>query len=179
MGKGPTRGMTDETSAKHYTRVSWNILSALGSHSAGWQVASIDSVSWVAVVVQLLSLVQLFATPCTVARQAPLSMGFPRQEYWSGLPFPSLGDFPNPRIKSQSLASSALVGRFFTSSLFLNIYLVICSIDVSEFINPFSSTQVVSSFSLRQLPVIFQYLLIAIPMASYISALISKSCCCC
>ena len=37
-----------------------------------------------------------FATPWTVARQAPLSMGFPRQEYWSGLPFPSLGDLPNP-----------------------------------------------------------------------------------
>ena len=40
-----------------------------------------------------------FVTPWTVARQAPLSMGFSRQEYWSGLPFPSPGDLPNPGIK--------------------------------------------------------------------------------
>ena len=39
------------------------------------------------------------ATPWTVAHQAPLSMGFPRQEYWSGLPFPSPGDLPDPEIK--------------------------------------------------------------------------------
>ena len=39
---------------------------------------------------------QLFATPRTVAHEAPLSLGFSRQEYWSGLPFPSLGDLPNP-----------------------------------------------------------------------------------
>ena len=44
------------------------------------------------------SRVRLFATPWTVAHQAPLSMGFSRQEYWSGLPFPSLGDRPNPGI---------------------------------------------------------------------------------
>ena len=44
----------------------------------------------------LLSHVQLFVTPWTVANQAPLSMGFPRQEYWSGLPFPSPGDLPDP-----------------------------------------------------------------------------------
>ena len=42
---------------------------------------------------QLLSHVQFFGTPCTMAHQAPLSMGFPRQEYWSGLPFPTPGDF--------------------------------------------------------------------------------------
>ena len=50
-------------------------------------------------------------TPWTVARQAPLSMGFPRQEYWSGLLFPSPGDLPNPGIKP---LSPALTGRFFT-----------------------------------------------------------------
>ena len=49
-----------------------------------------------------LSCVQLFATPWTLAHQAPLSMGFSRQEYWSGLPFPSPGDLPNPRIKPRS-----------------------------------------------------------------------------
>ena len=51
-------------------------------------------------------------TPWTVARQAPLSMEFSRQEYLSGLPFPSLEDFPDPGIKP---ASPALAGRFFTS----------------------------------------------------------------
>ena len=44
----------------------------------------------------------LFAAPWTAARQAPLSVEFSRQEYWSGLPFPSLGDFPNPGIKPGS-----------------------------------------------------------------------------
>ena len=54
--------------------------------------------------VKLLSHVQLFATPWTVAYQAPLSMGFSSQEYWSGLPFPSPGDGPNPRIEPGSPA---------------------------------------------------------------------------
>ena len=45
-----------------------------------------------------------FAIPRTVAYQAPLAMGFPRQEYWSGLPFPSLGDLPDPGIKPGSPA---------------------------------------------------------------------------
>ena len=48
------------------------------------------------------SRVRLFATPWTVARQAPLSMGFSRQEYWSGLPFPSPGNLPDPEIKPGS-----------------------------------------------------------------------------
>ena len=46
-----------------------------------------------------LSCVRLFVTPWTVAHQAPLSMGFPRQEYWSGLSFPSPGDLPDSGIK--------------------------------------------------------------------------------
>ena len=52
--------------------------------------------------VKSLSHVRLFATPWTVAYQAPLSMRFSRQEYWSGLPFPSPGDLPNPGIKPRS-----------------------------------------------------------------------------
>ena len=60
-----------------------------------------------------LSRVRLFATPWTVAHQALPSMGFSRQEYWSGLPFPSLGDLPNPGIEALSLASLAFAGRFF------------------------------------------------------------------
>ena len=51
-----------------------------------------------------LSCVRLFVTPWTVAYQAPLSMGFSRQEYWSGLPFPSPGDLPNPGIEPGSPA---------------------------------------------------------------------------
>ena len=54
--------------------------------------------------------VQLFATPWTVARQAPLSMGFSRQEYWSGLPCPPPGDLPNPAIEPVCLTSTC-VGR--------------------------------------------------------------------
>ena len=57
--------------------------------------------------VKLFSCVQLFVTPWTVACQAPLSLGFSRQEYWSGLPFPSPGDLPNPRIEPRSPASEA------------------------------------------------------------------------
>ena len=52
-----------------------------------------------------------FLTPWAVDHQAPLSMGFPKQEYWRGLPFPSPGDLSNPGIKPES---PALVGRFFT-----------------------------------------------------------------
>ena len=52
--------------------------------------------------VKSLSRVQLFATPWSVAHQAPPSMGFSRQEYWSGLPFPSPGDLPNPGIEPRS-----------------------------------------------------------------------------
>ena len=50
---------------------------------------------------------QLFATPWTVAHQAALSVGFSRQEYWSGLPFPSPGDLPDPRIEPGSPALQA------------------------------------------------------------------------
>ena len=53
-------------------------------------------------------------TPWTVARQAPLSMGFSRREHWSGLPFPSPGDLPSPMIKPMS---PAVAGRFFTTEL--------------------------------------------------------------
>ena len=51
-----------------------------------------------------LSRVRLFAAPWTVAYQAPRSTGFSRQEYWSGLPFPSPGDLPNPGIEPVSPA---------------------------------------------------------------------------
>ena len=59
--------------------------------------------------------VWLFATPWTFACQAPLSMGFSRQEYWSGLPCPPPGDLSDSEIKPTSLMSHALAGRFFTT----------------------------------------------------------------
>ena len=63
----------------------------------------------------VFSLVQLFAAPRTVAHQVPLSMGFPRQEYWSRLPFRSPGDLPDPGLKPSSPQSPALADRFFTT----------------------------------------------------------------
>ena len=62
------------------------------------------------------SCVWLFVTPWTVACQAPLSMRFSRQEYWSGLPFPPPGDLPDPGIKPASRMSPALADRLFTTS---------------------------------------------------------------
>ena len=64
----------------------------------------------------VLSHLRLFVTPWTVARQAPLSMGFLRQEYWSGLPFPSPGDLPSPGIKPVSPTASYMAGDFFATS---------------------------------------------------------------
>ena len=63
----------------------------------------------------VLSHVRLFVTQWTVAHQTPLPMEFSRQEYWSGLLFPTPGDLFNPGIEPESLASSALAGRFFTT----------------------------------------------------------------
>ena len=65
-----------------------------------------------ACVLSRFSCVQLFATLWIVACQAPLSIGFFRQEYWSGLPFPSSGDLPNPGIQPRSLKSPALATKF-------------------------------------------------------------------
>ena len=63
----------------------------------------------------MLSHVCLFVILWTVAHQALLSTEFSRQEYWSGLPFPTLGDLPNPGIEPASHESSALAGSFFTT----------------------------------------------------------------
>ena len=66
-----------------------------------WQVLKQDDTK-VKVKVKSLSRLQLFGTPWTVAYQAPPSMGFSRQEYWRGLPFPSPGDLPDPGIEPRS-----------------------------------------------------------------------------
>ena len=57
----------------------------------------------------------LFATPWTVAHQAPLSMRFPREEYWIGLPFPSPGNLPNPGTEPCISCVSCITSRFFTT----------------------------------------------------------------
>ena len=62
------------------------------------------------------SLFRLFAVLWTVSHQASLSMGFSRQEYWSGLPCPPPGDLPHPQAEPGSLMSPALAGGFFTTS---------------------------------------------------------------
>ena len=87
-----------------------------------WEVqaaAFISSVSpgsrGVCVPAKSLSRVWPFETLWAVAHEAPLSMGFSRQEYWSGLPCPSPGDLPDPRIEPASLMSPALAGRFCTT----------------------------------------------------------------
>ena len=71
----------------------------------------------VCVCAQSLSCVQLFVTPWTVARQAPLLREFSRQEYWCEMPIPPPGDLPNSGIKPKSLSSPELAGGFFTTEL--------------------------------------------------------------
>ena len=74
---------------------------------------------------QSLSRVRLFATLWTLARQDLLSMGLSRQEYWSKLPFPPIGDLPDPTIEPMSLMFPELAGRFFTSEMPQNCYVLI------------------------------------------------------
>ena len=74
-------------------------------------MVSIRVLYWCA---QLLSHVRLFATPWTIAYQAHLSMGFSKQEYLNGLPFPPPGDLSDPGIIPMSLVAPALADRFFT-----------------------------------------------------------------
>ena len=94
----------------------WTAFSGLDSP----QVEHISSLSLlqyrahVAYCAQMLSRVRLCVTPWTAARQAPLSMGFSRQEHWSGLPCPPPGNRPNPGIKPESRGFPALAGGFFT-----------------------------------------------------------------
>ena len=70
-------------------------------------------VGFLCYVLSRCSHVRLFMTPCTIAHQVPLSMGFSRQEHWSGLPFPSPRNLPDPGIEPTSLMSPALSGEFF------------------------------------------------------------------
>ena len=87
--------------------VGWSQTFSAHKEGSLWILSSFSS--W------MLSHVRLFVTPWTVAYQAPLSMGFSRQEYWSGLPCPPPGGLPDPGIKSRSLMSPALADGFFTT----------------------------------------------------------------
>ena len=90
-----TQHITDSTKIKLQPVSSW--LLAINQHHSE-DVCMLSSFSHV----------QLFVTPWTVAHQAPLSMGFSRQEYWSESPFPSPGDLSNPGIKPESLTSHCI-----------------------------------------------------------------------
>ena len=91
---------------------------------------------WNHVVVQSLSHVQLFATSWTVACWAPILMGYPRQEYWNGLPYPSAGDLPDTGI-----GSPESVGRFFTIK-FSFLWLISLSIIPSRSIHVVSNGKI-------------------------------------
>ena len=88
-----------------------------------FHISTYDLVSFLlACVLSCFSHVQLLVTLWTVAHQAPLSMGFSRQEYWNGMPCPPPGYLPDPGIESTSLASSALTGGFFSTGAGWVIY---------------------------------------------------------
>ena len=85
----------------------------IGQRRSNWSCPGIlCSVKHVCVCAKLLWLCLTVYDPVNCSRQAPLSMRFPRQEYWSGLPFPLPGDLPNPGIQPGSLA---LAGGFFAT----------------------------------------------------------------
>ena len=86
-----------------------------GEHTAEDRGDSVPALVRVCML-SLFSRVRLFETPWAIARQVPLSMGFSRQEYRSGLPCPPPGDLLNPGIESKSHTSPVLAGRFFTTS---------------------------------------------------------------
>ena len=73
---------------------------------------------------QSLNCVRLFVTPGTVTHQAPLSMRFPRKEYWNGLSCPSPGDLPNLRTELTSPGSYTLAGRFFITEPSGKLYIM-------------------------------------------------------
>ena len=91
------------------------------------------------VVVQLLSCVWLLVTLWTIAHQTPLFMGFSRQEYRSGLPFPTPGD-PDPGIEPTSLMSFALAGEFFITSATQEAHLTHSSVCQSQTLNPYPAS---------------------------------------
>ena len=88
----------------HFIFLGFHLIKVWSDDSLGFILLRIP---WVSEWVKSLSRVWLFATPWTVAHQAPPSMEFSRQEYWSELPFPSPGDLPDPGIEPESLTLQA------------------------------------------------------------------------
>ena len=121
-GPAPPVSMLPHSTAslQVFAEITAYVWSASGSRPATVRVhlASTEIVTWYSMSVraQSLSCVLLFATPWTVACQAPLSMGFSRQEYWSELAFPAWGDLLDPGIELASLTSPTLAGGSFTMS---------------------------------------------------------------
>ena len=109
LGKDPDAGKFKIINRLSWHILRWYILIPFNSSENVTNLRSIDHS------VCVLSRVWLFATPWTVVRQAPLSMEFSRQEYWSGLPFPPPRDLPNWGFGPASPVSPALAGRFFTA----------------------------------------------------------------
>ena len=116
-------------------------------HFTAWRfVAILPRVSLCCAVLSCFNCVWLLATLWTVACQAPLFMGFSRQEYWSGMPFSSPGDLPDPGIESVSLMSPALAGVFFTTSRslytdrYLNLALICPNFHTQDNFFPFKET---------------------------------------
>ena len=106
-GYSPESDTTEQPKSRLYTRVPswWCTFSSVDKCIAAYKV-------FLVVLFSHSVMPDSFATPWTAAHQTPLSMGFPRQEYWSGLPFSSLWDLPDPGIEA---VSAALAGRFFTA----------------------------------------------------------------
>ena len=111
----------------------WHVVNdAFPDRSMRWQCLALAiHVHLACMYVKLLQSFQLFITLCTIAGQAPLSMGFSRQEYWSGLPCPPPGNLPGSGVKPTSLVSPMLAARFFTISatqeapLFITTFLML------------------------------------------------------
>ena len=115
--KGACKGSWNLGSESACCEFCCNILAKIGHKaSPDSRGREMDSASLCSCVLGRFSRVRLFVTLWTVARQAPLCTEFLRQEYRSGLPFPSSGDLPDPRIETTSLMFPELAGEFFTAS---------------------------------------------------------------
>ena len=102
------------------------------------------------VCVCVLNHVRLFVTPQTVAHQAPLSMGFPRQEYWSRVPCPPPGDLPDSEIEPMSIVSPALAGRSLTTLPPGKLFVQGISSNKSNNYNCYSESQSVDQHFLQE-----------------------------